>query len=188
MTYDELLAAAQRNPAEADFHTLRLVYAQSDAYAPYAHDVENVEALRVALNAGQMEAARAAIHNLLAANYLDIEAHMAADYVCLVLGDEAQSAYHRAFAKGLIDAILATGDGRGFDSAWIVLSIPEEYTVLRVLGLRSTGQELASRDGRWFDILTAQRPGTGETLRLYFDIDLPRGWLSQQMHDQDHQD
>lgn len=181
MEYETLLAAAQRNPAGADFQTLRMAYAQSDQYAPYAHDVEGVEALRAALQGADMHTALEAAHDLLAYDYLDIEAHMAADYVCLRLGDEAQSAYHRAFARGLIDAILATGDGRDFGSAWIVLSIPEEYTVVRILGLRSTGQRLVQQDGHWFDVLSVQDPATGETQDMVFNIDLPRGWLHENM-------
>jgi len=183
MDYEDLLAAAQQNPADADFHTLRMAYAQSDLYAPYAHDVEGVEALRAALQGENMHAALEAAYDLLAYDYLDIEAHMAADYVCVQLGDEAQSAYHRTFARGLIDAILATGDGRGFGSAWIVLSIPEEYTVVRILGLRSTGQRLVQQDGHWFDVLSVQNPATGEAQEMYFNIDLPRGWLQQNMGD-----
>jgi hypothetical protein len=181
MNYDDLLAAAQQNPAEADFHTLRMAYAQSDAYAPYAHDAESVEGLNASLRAGNPQAAFEAAQRLLAANYLDIEAHMAADFVFVQSGDEAQSAYHRAFARGLIRAIMATGDGRDVDSAWIVLSISEEYTVLRVLGLQFKSQRLMQHEGHVFDVLSTRHNETGDEREVFFNIDLPNGWLSRNM-------
>jgi len=177
MTYDDLLGAAIRDPGSADFHALRMAYAQSEGYAPYIHDAEHLEALRAALQADDFQAALDAIEGLLAYNYLDIEAHMAADYIYTRLDDAGHSAYHRAFAKGLIDAILATGSGRDFATAFDVLSVTEEYTILRVLGLRPAGQRLVQHEGHWFDILAAQHPSREEPFEVYFNIDLPRHWL-----------
>ena len=177
MNYRELLEAAKRDPAGADYHTLRRVYARSDEYNPYSADAENVNALRGALQADDLDAALAAIDALLAANYLDIEAHMAADYIHLRRNEADQSAYHRAFAQGLIDAILATGSGRDFATAFIALSVPEEYVALRMLGLAPAGQRLVEHEGHSFDILTARHPESGQTVELYFNIDLPRRWL-----------
>ncbi|RPI94100.1 MAG: DUF4919 domain-containing protein, partial [Chloroflexi bacterium] len=114
MTYRELLAAAQADPAGADFHALRMAYAHSDEYNPYHHDAENVHALSEALHSGERQTALAPSNRLLDDDYLDIEAHMAADYVHTLLEHPTESAYHRAFATGLIRAILSTGDGRDF--------------------------------------------------------------------------
>jgi hypothetical protein len=175
-SYEGLLAQAQANPHDADFHALRMAYTRSDHYAPYMQDGESIQALHAALQAQNMEAALEAIGRLLAFNYLDIEAHMAADYVHIQLEDHAQSAYHRAFAKGLIDAILVTGTGRDFDSAFIVISVAEEYLVLRVIGLIPGNQQLVQHEGHWFDVLTARHPQTNEAMDIYFNIDLPRGW------------
>jgi len=181
MTYRELLAAAQRNPQEADFQSLRLAYTRSAEYAPYVHDVERVETLRVALHAGDLAAALEAALGLLEHNYLDIEAHMAADYVYTRLDDTRESAYHRAFARGLIAAILSSGDGRGTGGAFTVISVPEEHTVLRVLGLRLVRQTLIQVDGRSFDVIDTHHPASGEPMQVYFNVDLPRGWLAQHL-------
>jgi len=178
MTYREMLALAQQNPQDADFHALRMAYTRSAEYAPYSHDAERVATLGRALRAGDLAAALEASLALLDWNYLDIEAHMAADYVYTSLGDETESAYHRAFARGLIAAILATGDGHGPGGAFIVISVPEEYTVLRVLGLRAIQQALHQIDGHWFDVVDVQHRTTGASMQVYFNVDLPRGWLS----------
>ena len=182
MTYHDLLADAQAQPAGADFHALRMAYARSDAYQPYVHDMTNVEALRAALLAGDLDAALVAVEHLLAYNYLDIEAHMSADYISVKQGNPERSAYHRAWATGLLQAIRSTGSGQSFEDAYIVLSIPEEYTELRLLGLKAGRQRLMQHEGHWFDVLEATHPQTGEAISVYFNIDLPRGWLDQQMH------
>ena len=177
MTYEELLAAVKADPEGGDYHALRMAYTRTDDYAPYVQDAENIEKLRAALTGQDMDAALEAIAALLAKNYLDIEAHMAADYVHTMLEQYDGSAYHRAFARGLIQAILGTGDGRGFETAFIVLNVSEEYTVLRVMGLIPGNQQLVEHDDHWFDILNGRQRDTNETLDLYFNIDLPRGWL-----------
>ncbi len=180
MDYHELLAAAQADPAGADFHTLRMAYTRSDAYAPYVFNRAGVQALNQAIHAGDLAAALEAAHDLLASNYLDIEAHMVADYVHTLRGSAGQAAYHRAFAQGLIGAILATGDGRSQGTAFIVLSTPEEYTVLRVLGYKSTLQRLVMEDNHSYDVLHAHHTRTGQEAEFYFNIDLPFGWLQRQ--------
>ena len=177
MMYHDLLAAAQQNPAGADFHTLRMAYARSDGYAPYSHDVEAVEALGRALPAADFDAALGAIARLLDASYLDIEAHIAADYVYTRLSQPDRSAYHRGFAQGLLRSIVGTGDGRDFSTAFIVLAIPEEYTVVRMMGLRPRGQALVEHEGHWFDVIDAAHAQTDAPATVHFNIDIPHTWL-----------
>ena len=174
--YSELLAQAQANPHDADFHALRMAYTRTDLYAPYSQDAPTIQALHRALKTQDADAAIEAIDQLLAWNDLDIEAHMAADYVYLLCEEHVKSDYHRAFASGLIDALLATGTGRDFDSAFIVISVAEEYVVLRVLGLIPDGQRLVEREGHWFDVQTVRDPQTEQARDMYFNIDLPHGW------------
>ncbi len=186
-SYEKLLAAAQADPADADYHTLRMAYTRADSYAPYARHGDAVFALRAALQAQNMQAALAACQDLLALNYLDIEAHMAADYAHTVLEDHTAAVYHRTFARGLIDAILASGTGRDFGSAFIVIDTAEEYVVLRVMGLAPGNQQLRQHEGHWFDILYG-RPAQGDPLPVYFNIDLPYNWLqAQQREGHDHE-
>lgn len=181
MSFQDLLANAQQHPDIADYHTLRMAYARSPEYAPYVHDLEGVERLRDALQCGDHEAALAAVGRLLAFNYLDIEAHMAADYIYTVQEDAERSAFHRMFARGLIDAIYHTGDGRSPETAFIVLSVTEEYLLLRLLGLTPGGQRLVVQDGHELDVFDVRDPN-GHEQQVYFNIDLPRRWLEQQTH------
>ncbi len=183
MTYAELLAATKQDPIEADYHALRMAQTRDESYHPYANDSDNLKRLREALEAQDWPAALEAIDALLAFNYLDIEAHIAADYVHTRREDAERALYHRAFAKGLLDSILASGRGRDYQTAWIVIRVAEEYAVLRVLGLKPHGQALQQHEGHWFDMIEAEHRETGRMVRLYFNIDLPRNWLDDHMTD-----
>lgn len=182
--YAELLAAAQADPAGADFHALRMAYAQSTQYRPYTQQKGLIAALDGALRAADLDAALDATTALLNASYLDIEAHMAAAYVYTLREDIERAAHHQAFANGLIRAILDTGTGRDPDGAFIVLDIPEEYTVMRILGLEPSGQTLVNHQGQWLDRIDVRQRGAdpGATpLQIFFNVDLPRGWLGRRM-------
>ena len=80
----------------------------------------------------------------------------------------------------LVDSILDSGDGRDFASAFKVITVEEEYAVLRVLGLRVMGQALVTHDGSQFDQMQVKEPKSGKELVLYFNIDLPLNWLNRQ--------
>ncbi|WP_119068523.1 DUF4919 domain-containing protein [Aggregatilinea lenta] len=182
MSFHDLLADAQQHPDGADYHSLRMAYARSPEYAPYTHDLEGVERLRDALQSGDLEAALLAVGRLLAFNYLDIEAHMAADYVYTMQGDTERSAYHRTFARGLIDAIKDTGDGRSPATAYIVLNIPEEYTFMRLTGFTHGKQSIVVHEGEEFDAFDVEDP-EGHTSQIFFNIELPRRWFDANMPD-----
>jgi len=175
--YRDLLAAAQQNPEQADFHSLRMAYTQSDEYHPYAPDAEHLNALQQALNEGDFAAALTAAQGLLEDCYLDIEAHMAADYIYTNLEDYPRATYHRTFARGILNAIMGTGDGRSPETALIVIDIREEYTLCRILNMRPSGQRLIHHEGHWLDVLTVQHPESGARLDLHFNVDLPKNWL-----------
>lgn len=182
--FARLLAAAQADPAHADFHALRMAYAQSDQYRPYTQQKGLLAALNRALRGKDLDAALEAAQALLAANPLDIEAHMAAVYVYTMREDLEQAAFHQAFANGLIHAILDTGTGRDPDAAFLVIDIPEEHTILRLLGLEPEQQTLIQHEGQWLDRIDVRPRGADQpavTLQIYFNIDLPRGWLDRRM-------
>ncbi len=183
ITYEDLLAAAQADPAHADYLALRMALTRSDAYAPYAQHSDAVFALRAALPAHNLPEVITACEDLLAFNYLDIEAHMAADYAHTLSDAPDRAAYHRTFARGLIQSVLASGTGRDFSSAWIVIDTAEEYVVLRVLGLVPGGQRLVNHAGHWFDLQVGRPRDGGEPVERYFNIDLPYTWLQARQHD-----
>jgi hypothetical protein len=107
---------------------------------------------------------------ILPGDQADIRAHMLRAVALRRLGREKEANFHRETAIGLIESIVHTGDGRGFDSAWTVFRVKEEYEVLKAGGYLVEGQSLAAHGGRHFDILDARKAEGGTKFRAHFDI------------------
>jgi hypothetical protein len=176
VSFEELLEAARGDPSKADYKGLRMAYAGSADYNPYAREGDPDAILR-AFQAGDWRAARTAAERILQRNYLHVDAHMACAYASRQLGEEGAEAYHLAFARGILDSVFESGDGLGFETAFVVIDVAEEYAVLRALGIEPSRQSLVTQDGHEFDVFDVNHPKTGKDARLYFNIDLPKGWL-----------
>ena len=93
---------------------------------------------------------------------------------------EAGSNFRQAIAYnfyGLTSAILATGDGKGPETARIVVAVPDEYLIMNLLGLEMTMQALHETDGHMFDSLDGKL-ADGTSTTLWFNIDKPFQTLS----------
>jgi hypothetical protein len=72
----------------------------------------------------------------------------------------------------LIDSIRSSGDGKSPATAWVVISVDEEYAVLRALGFKPSGQSLLRQNGHSYDVMkTKSDDGTEQT--FYFNVDIP---------------
>lgn len=60
--------------------------------------------------------------------------------------------------------MLRSGDGRTPETAWKVISVGEEYAILRVFGMKHLGQSLTPD---WRDRMEVELDGA--PLTLYFD-------------------
>ncbi len=83
---------------------------------------------------------------------------------------ELASLYYDKYHK-LIYTIMASGDGKKEKSAFVVVSISDEYTILRALNLRFKSQALVSKKKKFYDILYVTENKKGID-KVYFDINL----------------
>ena len=71
---------------------------------------------------------------------VDIRVHHLT-YVALTLsGEPDEGKLHRDWAQGLLDSILATGDGRTPETAYVTISVGEGYALLYLLRLQLVGR------------------------------------------------
>jgi hypothetical protein len=104
----------------------------------------------------------------LAHDYLDISAHLLDALAADKLGRPDAAALHRRIWHGMVDAILASGDGKSAQTAFHVIGVDEEYFILRIMRLKLGKQSLVVKDGA-FDVLdVADEQGTQH--ELWFDI------------------
>ena len=168
-TYESLLEKARKGDPGLDFTALRMASAARLAKASAA-DPELRKKMFEALRKDQLAAVIDIGNQVLAQNYLDIDAHMFVASAYEKNHEPEKAAPHRTMGNGLMKSILASGDGRSFKTAFVVISVEEEYSVLKHYRLRSDKQDLVTADGHSYDVLTAQTD-KHEEATVYFNID-----------------
>ncbi len=176
-SYATLLERAKKSDATLDFKELRLAYTETSDYSPYGGDRETRKAMFAALSAKEYDHAVEFAEKILAKNYVEINAHFVAYVAHREAGRAEKSTFHKFMFDGLVKSITGSGDGKTAETAFIVISTDEEYTLFNVLGLRPAGQALITQNGHSFDRMTVTNPKTNETLVYFFNIDKPFNWL-----------
>ena len=95
---------------------------------------------------------------------VDIDIHAAQAVALDELGRVTETQHQLRWRDGLIDSVLRSGDGRTPETAWIVISVSEEYSILRSFGMRLRKQALTNDR---LDKMEVERDG--ETHTLYFN-------------------
>ncbi len=65
--------------------------------------------------------------------------------------------------------LFLSGDGKTPETAYYVMSIPEEYRVMRELGYTVSMQSLSSINGQAYDVLSG-KDSKGNSVNVYFNI------------------
>jgi hypothetical protein len=170
-TYEQLLARAKTGETGVDYQALRFAYAAKPEFNPYGlSGADHRNAMFKAYQAGDCATAVTEATALLDVNFVNMDGHIVSDMCNSRLGKDAERAREHAIAAGLIHSILDSGDGKTQQTAYTVISVDEEYSILRVLGLRPGRQSLIEGDGHKFDRLDAVKPD-GQTQAVFFNID-----------------
>jgi hypothetical protein len=175
-----LLAKAKDDPQKADFRALRLAFARTDSYRPYAKDELDTAPVDQELKNGERAAALLALDRTLEGRWMDPAAHAFAADVCERIGERKRAKMHGVFLEKIVDTILGAGDGRSFEKAWPVLSVGEEYLILDAHGFQGRHkQALVHREGHRYDVHTFTDESSGRELKIYFNVDVPTRWLGE---------
>jgi tetratricopeptide (TPR) repeat protein len=172
-----------------DFRSLELdeyfmlYYGQtlSDRYAPYSINDRNItDSIHSLLSREQYDEAAELGAEWLEKNLSDISIYYRTGLAYLNAGNYTKAEEYLHKYQGFITSLLATGDGTSPESAYIVISTSDEYTLMEYLGFRVSGQLLTEQKGHYFDVLTGIAP-SGQEKQVYFNIDKPFGSLSKSL-------
>jgi tetratricopeptide (TPR) repeat protein len=153
----------------------------SDRYTPYAQNERSVaDSIYSLSNRGLYDEAAASGSDYLAENpsSISIYYHTGVAYLKSGKSEKAEEYFYKY--QGLITSIIATGDGKSDESAYIVISSTDEYTIIQYFGYSVSQQVLQDQNGHYFDLLTVVTQ-SGEEKKIYFNIDKPFGTLSKQL-------
>jgi hypothetical protein len=173
--YRHLVERLQGGDTLIDYTALRMAYAKTPEYAPYPVRWGANLAMFAALDRKRFEEVGRIADSILAKNYVDIDAHLGAMSAAYHRGDTLRGTFHRAVYRGLIES-LKTRSGRSLDSAIIVLSIPEEYALLRSLELERKTVAGVHWQGGLYDRMEVVSRKTKKKSTLYFDASIPHAW------------
>ena len=169
--YQALLATAKTvDPSEVDWQALRFAYADSSSFDLLGERTDAARrAMFEALNKDDDAAVIAEANTILAADFVDIDAHVGLDLAYKATGQAALSAREHQIALGLLKSVH-TGDGTTPEQAFTVISVSEEYATMRAFALQVTGQALIEAPPHSYDRLTVT-DGAGQTHTVFFLVD-----------------
>lgn len=171
--YARLRDRVKSGDQSVDFARLRISYIDSPEFKNAKDTSEESTKMNEAFKARDFKQVIKNAEVVLESNHTDLDAHYYAFMACRELGDVKQAEFHRTVFKGLVDSILHSGDGKTPATAYIVVSVHEEYVVLSMLGLQPQGQALLQEKGHSYDVMKAKDKKSGEPVTLYFNADIP---------------
>ena len=175
--YDLLLEKVKQKDPSVNFTELRLAFYESPHYNPYA-PMMTYRPMNAALNQKNYEEALKIAETVLAKNFVEINAHITAQIAYQETGNTERAQFHKFMVDGLLNSIKGKNDGKSVDTAFEVISINEEYGLIRSLGLRPIKQGLVQEKGHSYDAITVVDP-EGKESTLYFNIDKSFNWKKQ---------
>jgi hypothetical protein len=171
--YASLMASLKAGRTDIDYTRLRLSYMESPEFKAAKDLSKSEEAMSAALNNKDYPAALKDAEAVLDNEYVNIDAHFVALVANREMGTMDKAEFHRTVFRGLINSIRNSGDGKSIETAWVVISVHEEYVLLRVLGFQPSEQNLVHKDSHSYDVMKVKNAedGTGQT--FYFNVDIP---------------
>jgi len=180
-SYD-LLVARARNGETVDMAALREAYALSAGYDPYGGRImADHEAMLSAFDHGDCDAVVTHAQQILATDFIHVDAHLLLGTCRGRLGDDAAAGREFTITHALLDAIIGARDGTTPATAFQAVEIFDEYAVLGVLGLTPGMQDLIRDSGHSYDSFDVTSAKGLKTV-IYFQIDDLFGALQRELH------
>lgn len=179
--YYQLVTRLKNNDVNVDFLALRLAYTRTQDYKPYGADDSAKDAAFNALNKKNYGEAVRLAQSALEKNYVDLDVHLLCRVAYREMGNSERYAFHSSVLQGLVGSLYASGDGTTPEKAIVVISVPEEYFIINAKGFKSIKTGTFAANGHDYDRMDVEGRKTGEKRTLYFNIDIPRRWLTKNL-------
>jgi hypothetical protein len=179
--YYILVKQVKNNDKSIDFKALRYAYTKTPDYKPYGGDDADKDAMYAALKNKDFKKAVKHAQVVLGKNYVDMEAHYVSTIAYRETKNKEKEEFHSFVLKGLLDSIYDSGTGQTPETAFVVITVDEEYFFLGVYGYRVTKSDQVGANNHSYDKMETEDKKTGAKAIFYFNIDMPFNWLTAQM-------
>ena len=169
--YAALVTAAKDGDPGTDYTAMRQAYAMIPEYDPYGKKTNALmQDGQAAYLAKDCKTALEKFKAAVALSFILSDAHaLTAD--CLEqAGDKAGEKREEQIAQGLFDSIIASGDGGKSETAFHIVIVHEEETIMAVAGVNGTSREQLATDAGPVDKINITDAKTGEKGAIYFNL------------------
>ncbi len=158
-------------------------YTLQASYDPYGQSMTE-DTLYDCIKQQEYEKALEIGHRYLRTNPVSLRGNLAMMLAFKHLDSLAEQMKYRTHVSQLLRSVLSAGSGRSADSAFVVINVSDEYTILDYLGYAVNLQSLISgRNGRSYDMMNVTaREDTTDNRVFYFDVTAPLESLSKQIN------
>jgi len=170
-SYDDYVAQVKAGKLDIDYTAFRMAYAASPKYEPYGAASVLIGQMKKAYTAGDCSAAMAHAKEIFEVNLVQIDAHFVAALCQRKAGNEEEARRAHAMLMGLVKSVLGSGDGKSPETAFVVIGLDEEYSVMAALALTLVRQALVNHGGSAFDRMEVKKRDSDEIVTLYFNVD-----------------
>jgi outer membrane protein assembly factor BamD (BamD/ComL family) len=171
-SYQELVVKLKNGEANFDYKALRTAFVGTKEYSYAGLDKEARNKMFKSLNDKNYKDALKQAEKILDKNYIEINAHYVAYISNRELKDGKKSEFHKTVMVNLLEAVRNGNDGLSAKTAFMPITIDEEYTLMNFMGYKHNSQSLQTIDGHKFDVFDAVDSKTNEAKKLYFNIDV----------------
>ena len=172
--YESLLEKVKKGDRTVNFTELRFAFFESSYYNPYAPMLTYRPLWGAVAQKNYAEAIKIA-QSVFEKNFIEVNANMVAHIAYRETGDTERAAFHRFMADGMLASIKSTKDGKTPETAFEVISVSEEYGLMRSMALRPIRQSLIQDKGHFLDALVVLDNANQEST-VFFNIDKPFTW------------
>jgi hypothetical protein len=167
--YEALVQRVRAGDQTADLNELRLAAGE----AGIESDVDARDRLMTTAANHDFKKMAEAADAVLKSNYADLDGHFFARVAAKELGKPELEEFHRWVEMGLLKSLRSSGDGKSPETAMKVISVDEEYFILRMMGQMPGHQALSKCAGAPCDIMTTTDPESKQEYRWYFNVEIP---------------
>jgi hypothetical protein len=167
--YEGLVQRVRAGDQTVDLNELRLTAGE----AGIESDTDARERLMTAAHNHDFKKMAEAADAVLKSNYADLDGHYFARIAAKELRKPELEEFHRWVEMGLLKSLRSSGDGQSPETAMKVISVDEEYFILRMMGQMPGEQALGRCAGAPCDIMTTIDAESKEKHRWYFNVEIP---------------
>ena len=170
--YENLLAKLKGGDTNIDYTALRMAFVETKNYSFGGADKDEQAKFSKPFGDKSYKNALKEAEKFLETDYVDPDAHFVAYNSAKELNDGQKADFHKTVLLGLLNSIKNGNDGLSAQTPFKVITIGEEYSMMRFLGYKFSSQSLQNKDGHTFDVFEATDAKSGAKVTLYFNIDV----------------